>query len=301
MVQTEEGWSLSVETPGVINLLTRALDNLGGAVAFQPGAPVSSHTVVTVSGLDSAQVPSALGRYLVGALAGAVGLDVRLSEDLLAKGVDRREEVHRTVVSLVGASNDFPTEADRLFRNTRRNAWIGEGVGHALLALTARRVTSCVDGQVCALSEVHQSPTRQGLDSVSTYVQNGVLGVAIGESKSTESNASTNLSEAARLFVDVERGVYGPDLRARLSTFRYVLDPVLKAQVTDSLWTDNASYLPIIVYQDEYDFSSARPTLARLAQPLERRRVIVVRLIHFQAFFDAVADAMRAAVSEVVV
>lgn len=243
----------------------------------------------------------ALGRYLVGALAGAVGLDARLSADLLATGVDRREEVRRTVESLIGTGNLFVTADDLQFRDTRRNAWIGEGVGHALLALSARAETSCVDGRICTLTEVHQTPTRQGLDSVSTYVQNGVLGVAIGESKSTESNASANLSSAATLFVDVEQGVYGPDLRSRLTTFRYVLDPSLKPQVTDSLWTDNASYLPTIVYQDAFYVGTNRPKLAQLAQPTERKRLIVVRLRQFQAFFDAVANAIRAAVAEVVV
>lgn len=44
--------------------------------------------------------------------------------------------------------------------------------------LSARRETPCVDGQICALSEVHETPNRQGLDSVSAYVQAGVLGVA---------------------------------------------------------------------------------------------------------------------------
>jgi hypothetical protein len=44
-----------------------------------------------------------------------------------------------------------------------------------------------------------------------------------------------------------------------------------------------------------------RPNLAKLVQPPQRRRVIVIRLPQFHAFFDAVADAMRAAVSEVVI
>ncbi len=209
--------------------------------------------------------------------------------------------MRRTVLSLIGKSNDFPTEEDELFRDMRRNAWMGEGVGHALLMLSARHKTTCVDGQICALAEVHQTPTRQGLDSVGMYVQADVLGVAIGENKTTCSYASKNLGEAIKLFVEVERGVHGPDLRAKLSAFRYVLPSHLQDQVKDALWTDNASYLPMIVYQDEYDFLRERPTLAKLGQPLERRRVIVVRLSGFHAFFDAVADAMRAAVEEVVV
>jgi hypothetical protein len=56
----------------------------------------------------------------------------------------------------------------------------------------------------------------------------------------------------------------------------------------------------MIVHQDEFDSMTRRPTLARLAPPIERRRVIIARLEEFHPFFDAVADAMRAAVPEVV-
>jgi hypothetical protein len=284
----------------VIDLLGKALDQLEKSVVFHDASLVASHTVVKVSGLDSVGVPVALGRYLVGALAGAVGLDARLFEDLLAQGADRREEVRRTVSSLIGDNNVFASPVEILMRDTRRNAWIGEGVGHALLTLSARKVTSCVDGQVCTLTEIHQTPNRQGLDSVSTYVQNNVLGVGIGESKATRSEASDNLTDAAGLFVEVEQGIHGPDLRARLAAFRYMLDDSLKAQVKDSLWTDNASYLPIVVFQDDFDAAARRPKLAKLKQPAARRRVIVVQLPDFYGFFDKVADAMRAAVDEVI-
>lgn len=285
----------------VISLLTAALDDLDACLTLHPGTAALSHTVVLVSGLDAASVPTALGQYLVGTLAGAVGLDAQLSEDLLARGVNRRDEILRTVTSLIGADNVFTTDAAQRFRDTRRNAWIGEGIGHALLVLSARRETSCVDGRVCTLTEMHQTPTRQGLDSVGTYVQGDLLGVAIGESKSTKSNAGASLGEAADLFIAVEKGVHGPDLRAKLTAFRHVLAPNLREQVKDTLWSQNVSYLPIVVHQDKFDLTKERPKLNQLTTPLERRRVIVVQLPNFHVFFDAVADAMRVAVSEVVI
>lgn len=101
--------------------------------------------------------------------------------------------------------------------------------------------------------------------------------------------------------MQIEQGEYQQDLRRELSAFRYVLSSDLAGQLRDSLWTDNATYLPMIVHQDPYDFMNHRPKLARLTQPLQRRRVIVVQLSQFYAFFDAVADAIRAAVPEVVV
>lgn len=292
---------MSVQVKAPIDLLSEALDMLAAVVRFSPGFATTSHTVVTVTGLEAPAVPVALGRYLIGALAGAVGLDARLSEQLLARGVNRQEELRRSVAALIGATNAFPTDRDRQFRDTRRNAWIGEGVGHALLTLSAMKETSCLDGQVCGLTAVHPTATRQGLDSVSAYVQAGVLGIAIGESKATCSHAHKNLGDAIGLFLQIEQGEYQQDLRRELSAFRHVLPPELAGQLRDSLWTDNASYLPMIVHQDPYDFINHRPNLAKLAQPLRRRRVIVVRLDRFHAFFNAVADAMRAAVPEVVI
>lgn len=293
------GEALAPKAP--ILLLEEALADLEGAILFSAAKAAPSHTVVIIDGLDRPDTPVALGRYLVGALAGAVDIDARLCSDLLARGADRRAEITRTVIDIVGETNVFTTNDERRFRDTRRNAWIGEGVGHVLLMLTARHETSCVDGQVCTLTEVHQSPTRQGLDSVSTYVQGGVLAVAIGESKATCSNGSEQLGDAAGLFAQVDKGVYGPELRARLAGFRRALPHELAVQVSDSLWSDNGCYLPVIVHQDEFNLITRRPTLANLAQPIERRRVIIVRLQAFHVFFDAVADAMRAAIPELVI
>lgn len=290
--------ALAAQEPMV--LLEQALRDLDAAISFSADARAPSHTVVIVHGMEDPRVPVALGRYLVGALAGAVDIDASLCEDLLAHGADRRAELVSTVENIIGKTNAFDTAEAQLFRDTRRNAWIGEGVGHALLMLAARHETSFVKGRLRTLSEVHPSPTRQGLDSVSTYVSEGALVVAIGESKATCSHGSEQLTEAAELFEQVDEGVYGPDLRARLAAFRHFLPNELAAQVSDALWSQNGCYLPMLVHQDEFNVMRRRPKLAGLAPPVERRRVIVSRLTDFHAFFDAVADAMRAAVPEVV-
>lgn len=281
-------------------LLEQALSDLDAAISFSAEAQASSHTVVKVAGLEDPRVTVALGRYLVGALAGAVDIDASLYEELLAHGADRRAELVATVESIIGKTNAFGTAEAWVFRDTRRNAWIGEGVGHALLMLAARHETSFIKGRLCTLSEVHPSPTRQGLDSVSIYVGDGALAVAIGESKATCSHGSEQLTEAAGLFEQVDEGVYGPDLRARLAAFRHFLPDELAAQVSDALWRQNRCYLPMLVHQDEFNVMARRPKLAGLAPPVERKRVVVCQLADFYAFFDAVAGAMRAAVPEVV-
>jgi hypothetical protein len=290
----------ALPTQGPMVLLDQALADLDAAISFSADAKASSHTVVWVHGLEDPRVPVALGRYLVGALAGAVDIDAALCEDLLARGADRRAEIAAIVADIIGHTNVFETPDAVMFRDTRRNAWIGEGTGHALLMLAARHESSFIKGRLCALSEVHPNPTRQGLDSVSTYVSQGVLIVAIGESKATCSHGSEQLTEAAKLFSDVDEGVYGPDLRAKLAAFRRFLPDDLAIQVSDSLWSHSSCYLPMLVHQDDFNLMGRRPTLAGLGPPVERRRVIVSKLTGFHAFFDAVADAMRAAVPEVV-
>jgi hypothetical protein len=284
-----------------IELLEQAVSDLDSALEFAEGMATLSHTVVVVSGFEKPDVPVALGRYLVGKLAGAVDIDARLSELLLAKGADRAAELNRTVIDIIGPSNEFLTDEDKNFRDSRRNAWIGEGIGHAMLAVTARRKTSCVDGTVFTLSVVHPTPTRQGLDAVCTYARDGALAVGIGEIKTTHSDGSSQLGAAAGLFAHVDAGVYGPDLRNELAAFRRALPADLARQVSDALWSTNGCYMPMIVHEEVFNHSSHRPTLARLNPPVERRRVIVVRFGAFYQFFDSVADAMRAAVREIVV
>jgi len=290
----------ALAAPGPMVLLEQALADLDAAILFSADAQAPSHTVVTVHGMEDPRASGALGRYLVGALAGAVDIDASLCEALLAHGTDRRAELASTVEGIIGKTNVFDTPDAQLFRDTRRNAWIGEGIGHALLMLAARHETSFIQGRLRTLSAVHPTPTRQGLDSVSTYVSQGVLAVGIGESKATCSYGSEQLTEAAKLFAQVDEGVYGPDLRAELAAFRRFLPDELAIQVSDSLWSQNRCYLPMLVHQDEFNVMARRPTLAGLAPPIERRRLIVLRLTAFHAFFDAVADAMRAAVPEVV-
>lgn len=289
-----------IQAHGSMDLLDGAIRDLDQALDFTTGVSTSSHTVVVIDGFEKPEVPVALGRYLVGALAGAVDIDAQLCEILLARGVNSADELRNTVIGLISETNEFKTDVETKFRDSRRNAWIGEGIGHAMLAVTARRETSSVDGLIRTLSGVHQSPTRQGLDLVGTYVRNGLLEVAIGESKTTYSNGSKHLRDAAILFAEVDEGVYGPDLRMALASFRRALPAALASQVSDALWRTNGCYLPIVVHQAEFDVMRHRSYLAGLRPPLERRRVIIIRFEAFHLFFDAVADAMRAAVDELV-
>jgi hypothetical protein len=127
---------------GPMALLGQALADLDAAISFSADAQAPSHTVVTVHGLEDPRVPAALGRYLVGALAGAVDIDASLCGDLLAHGADRSAELASTVEGIIGKTNIFETPEAEVFRDTRRNGWIGEGVGHALTPGSAGQLAS---------------------------------------------------------------------------------------------------------------------------------------------------------------
>ena len=105
----------------------------------------TSHTSIIVSGLDDAAVTTAVGRYLVGVIG--VG----------------RNDVRAAVEAAVGSTNVFQSLNEIRFRDRVRNAWIAEGVAHALLVVRSRVETCCLAGQVRATSKPHDLPSMPGL------------------------------------------------------------------------------------------------------------------------------------------
>lgn len=287
--------------PTPLEILDDALTVLGEEVVLAESEGPSSHTAIVVTGLDAASVTTAFGRYLVGVIAGAVQNDARLSAALLPAGQAGRDDVQKAVVNAVGSTNRFVTQDEIRFRDRIRNAWIAEGVAHALLLVRSRVETRCVAGQVQAISKPHDIPSVPGLDAVAVYVVDDDLFVAIGESKATKTYALNELRNAAGMFAKIDGSEHGPELRSELGTLRQVLAPELKDKVTDALWREAACYLPVIVHGDPFDYLSDRDWLASLRPPADRRRLLVIALPDFHGVFDAIADAMRVAVDEVVV
>jgi hypothetical protein len=264
-------------------------------------AGATTHTVVVVRGLDASSVAVAFGRYLVGVLAGAVGHDAQISVDLLAQGADAQDELKKKVVSLVGATNNFTSDKEILFRDTKRNAWIAEGVLHGIMVLRANYPSECVAGDVHAVASIHAIPTQQGLDSVALYLDGEQLVVAIGESKASAEHGTSELTKAAQIFADIDQNQYGAQLRSELMTFKAVISADLKSQVSDALWRNSRCYLPFIAHETAFDLHAKREVLDKLSPPVNRKRLIALRIEDFHAFFDTVANAMRSAVSQVVI
>lgn len=284
-----------------IALVDDALELIARSVTLKVLSGASTHTAIVAEGLDQPDVAAAFGRYLVGAIAGIVGEDARLSAIMLEQGVDAQIETRDAVVRLIGEQNSFATPGEITFRDTRRNAWIAEGVAHALLVVRARVDTDFLVGPVHALKAQHDVPSQQGLDLVAVYTDNAEVVVAIGESKASRLDGGGQLTEAAGMFKKIDQGIYGVELRTVLSSLRNVLSDDLAVQVTGGIWRSRRCYLPVIVHETPFAPTAARPTFGVLEPPVERRRLLALRLVDFHAFFDLVADAMRAAVVEVVV
>jgi hypothetical protein len=283
-----------------IRLLDQALDDLSAAVTLTALPATPTHTALAAEGVEDPRATLALGRYLVGAVAGAIDLDATVSAALLGQGPDARAELERSIRRLVGDNNRFESAQEVQFRDSWRNAWIAEGIAHALLVVRARAETLCVSGPVHAVSAAHTLPTEPGLDAVAIYSEGDQPVIVVGESKASQCDGSSRLTEAAGIFSGIDQGDYGPELRSHLLALRRVVPVDIASRISESLWRDERCYLPVVVHETPFDPLAERETLGRLAPPVERRRVLIVRLSDFHGFFDAVSDAMRAAVPEVI-
>lgn len=284
-----------------LQLLQGALNDVATNVVLEELSGGTSHTAIVANGLQEPVTTRAFGRFLLGTLASAVDIDAQLCEQMLAQGAEARVELEALVGRLIGNTNVFETDEAIKFRDTRRNAWIAEGVVHALLVVRAHRETPFLTGPVHALKQPHAIPSQQGLDAIAVYSDNGTAVVAIGESKATRLDGSGQLTAAAQMFQEIDNGDYAVEIRAELMALRRAIPLELASQLKDSLWRNSRCYFPVILHEKEFDPLGARPTLERLAPSIERKRLLALRLRDFHGFFNAVADAMRSALPEVVI
>lgn len=165
-----------------LDIIDGAIDELADLVTLSEAPGPTSHTAVIADGLDD-RAAEALGRYLLGVLAGAVQLDARLSRKYMLSGASGHLEIVASVRRVVGETNVFDTITEKGFRDRTRNAWIGEGLAHALLVIRNRAETACLTGRVAAISKPHVIPSETGIDAVAIYDVDGEPFLAIGECK----------------------------------------------------------------------------------------------------------------------
>lgn len=286
------------DTP--MDVVGKAVEDLAVHLVLRKVDGPSTHVAIVAEGLEDSEVPRALGRYLVGVVAGAVEDDATLSEQLLAVAPDSRVEVRNVVMKLVRNNNDFGTSAKIRFRDRVRNPWIAEGIGHALLLVRQRQITVCLDGDVCALKQPHFDPRRQGLDLIAIYDADGFPAVAIGEAKASANHGAARLREASVFFREIDAGRRGPEIRSEIRALKHVLPNDLLVGIVDGFWRERCCYLPLIVHSANIDEASDHSGLAGLKPPPVSRKLLALKLNAFHPFFDDVANAVRAALDEIV-
>jgi hypothetical protein len=282
-------------------VIQAALENIAEHVTLREIDSPSSHTVVVASGLDEESVGRSVARYAVGFLAGWVAKDATISERLGMQGVDKRQELHALVASIVATPSGMSPDEQEHWRQTSRDPWIAEVLTHGLLVIRRTVASDCLQGDVVALLRPHPRPKRQGLDSIAIYRDGDLAVIAIGETKATKQRGSEELTHACDMFDAVDKGAMGPDLRDAIDLLADVLPPDLVEKVSEDLWRDHRCYLPAIFHEAEFDAAQPRPRLERLIPPVARKRVLLLRLADFISFFDGVAAAMPAVIDEILI
>lgn len=282
-------------------LIEDSLANLAKALSYEEAPSPDSHTVVEVGGFDNADMAPAVARYAVALLTGWVQKDATIADTLGIKGVEHRDEVRLLVDTIVAPPEGASSEAITHWKQTSRNAWIAEVLTHALFVLHRTTTSAFVAGSVAGVLQPHPKPTRQGLDSVAIYDEATLAVVAIGETKASAEHGSTMLTRACDMFDEIDRGIFGPDLRNALGLLADVLPVHLKTQVGESLWRRERCYLPTIFHEVAFDAGTKRERLKRLEPSASRKRVIVCRIDAFETFFDLITASMPSAVDELVI
>jgi hypothetical protein len=298
-LSTEQPVAASAKTPKQV--IDDSLMEIATRVSLTEQSSPTSHTTIVAAGLDDQTVAESLARYAVGFLAGWVQRDATISERLGVRGVDNRDEVRRLVDRIIVPPEGLEQPEFILWRQTSRDPWIAEVLTHALFVVRRTTASDSLKGDVVAVLKPHPVPKRQGLDSVAIYDEDGVAVVAVGETKASRERGSEELTHACDMFASVDAGMFGPDLRDAIDLLADVLPSHLADQVSDNLWRDQRCYVPSIIHETAFDANRRREKLDNLHPPVERKRVLVLRLSAFVPFFDQVAAAMPVAIDELVV
>jgi hypothetical protein len=284
---------------GAIELIEAALGVLAEGVELHVVDGPTTHVAIAVTGLDEPEVRRAIGVYFVGVIAGGVGEDARLSEELLARTPESWIEVRDHVLRLIGATNTFTTDAEENFRDTTRNPWMAEILAHAILVLSARRDCTCIVGEIRALKQPHPDSKRQGLDIVAIYEDEGVTPVlAVGEAKASRAYGPQRVTDTAAFFAEIDAGKRGVEIRQVVHGLKNALSEELRDKLADGFWRDSCCYVPFVVHSEPAIEAVDHQGLGLLRPEPRLRRLIAPELADFYEFFNDVADSARATLNE---
>lgn len=252
---------------------------------------VSNYTVITVHGCDSDAAIEHIARFLVGAIAQVVRLDLELQPALISSGLDGQAELQQDLAKILHPHGEPLSDYDRTHT---RDPWIGEALGHLVLVLSDQAPHPCVPAPVVASHLPHVEARDHGLDLFA--FSHPDLGVVIGEAKTSKSGIGNGLIDAEVMFDDIEEGKRDHDIRQAVNGLMLALDDGLRGQVVGAIWKDSRSYLPVLCFQSGLNLSTARDGLKKLGDNNAGCRLVAFKHADHDQFFHRVAEQMEQAI-----
>jgi hypothetical protein len=258
----------------------------------------ATHRVLVVSGWnDSADTRRSIARYLVGLRMCAISAALAIRAELTDTD-EGRLELQKNVHSIIG---DRPGTLTASEISTRRNPWIAEGLWHFCFAIAQNRTEVHPPGQVLAVHLPHPKVTDHGIDVAIIYRSANEFGISIVETKAYPENVAGAVQNSLQFFREVDRGEHAVRLRQMIATMRAALQSEEQRLVSQTLWQQRRTYIsnPHYEAQNAPDWTNERPALGGLVPGPGAVFIMPHEIADFDAFFENIAEEMRAAVTEV--
>ncbi len=274
--------------------MNEALDLIQATLQHQL-TPVASHQVLLVTGWNqSGDVRRAIARYLVGLRINAIDAALSIRAEI-ANTAAGKAEVAANVYAIVG---EQPNSLSAHQKSVQQNPWIAEGIWHLCFAVARRTAALHPQGTVVAVNLPHALANDHGFDVAVLYrAQNG-FGVSIVESKAYEENVGNAIQNSIEFFREVDRGDHAVRIRQAISVMRAFVPQDDQEEISQTLWQERRCYIANPHYEAVHgpNWTHPRPALAALTPGPGSIYVMPHGIQGFDAFFEAVAGEMRAAV-----
>jgi hypothetical protein len=255
-----------------------------------------SHDVAVISGIEDPGLIEPLATYLLNCAAQTIQPNLKILNALLGESHDAALQLKSEVFRLVGPDNSV----DRDFREDHRDPWIAESIAHLLVSISQRVTGIPPKGPLQALTPVHDDVKDHGTDVLGIYIAapTSSLGLVIFESKASELNATAHAAKAAAFFGEVESGLRDAHIRRMVLMLSGSLTPEIRSLITPSFWSDKRSFAAAMLLSQtcSFDCHAERPSFSTLQV---RATLVAIPLRLYRAFFDSIADRMRALVDAV--
>jgi hypothetical protein len=251
--------------------------------------------VLLVTGWNqSADIRRAIARYLVGLRINAISAALTIRAEIADTNAGEAE-VAANVYAIVG---EQPDSLSAHQKSVQQNPWIAEGIWHLCFAVARRTAALHPAGAVVAVNLPHALANDHGFDVAVLYQVNDDFGVSVVESKAYEENVGNAIQNSIEFFREVDRGDHAVRIRQAISVMRAFLPEGDQEKISQTLWQERRCYIANPHYESVHgpNWTHPRPALAALAPGPGSIFIMPHAIQGFDAFFEAVAVEMRAAV-----